>query len=59
VPGRRHLLAGVPFRHQRLQAPSDMGGSGGDPRRAAAWETEARSVPGFFARIVNTEGLRP
>jgi len=46
-------------RQQRLQAPSDIGGSGGVPRRATAWETEARSVPEFVARIVNTEGPRP
>ena len=46
-------------KEQRLQAPSDIGESGGVPRRATAWETEARSVPGFFAGIVNTEGPRP
>jgi hypothetical protein len=45
--------------HQRLQAPSDIAGSGGDPRLATAWETEARSVLIFFARSVNTEGPRP
>ena len=48
-----------PPRHQRLQAPSDIGGSGGVPRQATAWETEARSVPGLFARSVNTEGPGP
>jgi hypothetical protein len=31
----------------------------GDPRRAVAWETEARCVPALLARIVNTEGPRP
>jgi len=51
--------AGVPPRQQHLQVPSDIAGSGGVPRQATAWETEARSVPGFFARIVNTEGPRP
>jgi len=55
----RHPLSGVPFRQQCLQAPSAMGGSGGAPRRATAWETEAGSVPGFLARSVNTEGPRP
>ncbi len=44
---------------QRPQASSDIGGSGGVPRRATAWETEARSVPAFLARIVNTEGPGP
>ena len=43
-------------RSQRLQAASDIGGSGGVPRQATTWETEARSVPGLFAGIVNTEG---
>ena len=52
-------LAGVPLRQQHLQAPSDIGGSGGVPRWATAWETEARSVPAFVARIVNTEGPGP
>ena len=52
-------LAGVPPRRQDLQAPSDIGGSGGAPRRATAWETEARSVPAFVARIVNTAGPGP
>ncbi len=52
-------LAGVPPRQQPLQVPSDIGGSGGAPRRATAWETEARSVPDFLARIVNTEGPGP
>ena len=44
---------------QHLQAPSDIAGSGGDPRQATAWETEARSVAFLFAEIVNTEGPRP
>jgi hypothetical protein len=44
---------------KHLQAPSDIGGSGGAPRRATARETEARSVPSFVAGIVNTEGPRP
>jgi len=44
---------------QHLQVPRDIAGSGGAPRRATAWETEARSVPGFFAGIVNTEEPRP
>ena len=44
------------FLRQRLQAASDIGGSGGVPRQATTWETEARSVPLLFARIVNTEG---
>ena len=52
-------LAGVPPRQQPLQVPSDIGGSGGVPRRATAWETEARSVAFLFARIVNTEGPGP
>ncbi len=46
-------------RSQHLQAASDIAGSGGAPRQATAWETEARSVSVFFARIVNTEGPRP
>ncbi|MGH7350772.1 MAG: hypothetical protein ACREJJ_00180, partial [Candidatus Methylomirabilales bacterium] len=33
---------------QHVQALSDIGGSGGVPRQATAWETEARSVPGFL-----------
>ena len=41
---------------QHLQGPSDLAGSGGVPRQATAGETEARSMPGFFAGIVNTEG---
>ncbi len=49
----------VPPRQQRLQAPSDIAGSGGAPRQATAWETEARSVAPFLAGIVNTEGPRP
>ena len=49
----------LPFSRRHLQAPSDIAGSGGAPRRAAAWETEARSVPATLARIVNTEGPRP
>jgi len=44
---------------QHLQAPSDIAGSGGVPRQATVWETEARSVPAFVARIVNTEGPGP
>jgi hypothetical protein len=44
---------------QRLQAPSDIAGSGGVPRQATAWETGARSVAFRFAGIVNTEGPRP
>jgi len=58
---RRHPRTGdqVPLRHKHLQAPSDMGGSGGAPRRATAWEAEARAVPMCFARSVNTEGPRP
>jgi hypothetical protein len=44
---------------QHLQAPSDIGGSGGAPRQATAWETEARSVAFSFAGIVNTEGPGP
>jgi len=36
-----------------------MDESGGAPRLATAWETEARSVPLFFAWIVNTERPRP
>ena len=51
--------AGVPARQLRLQAPSDIGGSGGVPRLATAWETEARSVRAFVARIVNTVGPGP
>ncbi len=47
-----------PARERRRQATSDIAGSGGAPRLATAWETEARSVPMFFARIVNTEGPR-
>src|SRR3989304_6788488 len=47
------------FLRQHLQGPSDIAGSGGAPRQATAWETEARSVPGFLAGIVNTEGPRP
>jgi hypothetical protein len=31
-------------------------GSGGAPRLATAWDTEARSVLMRFARSVNTEG---
>ena len=46
-------------RGQHLQAASDLAGSGGAPRRATAWETEARSVLEFAALIVNTEGPRP
>ena len=46
-------------RTQHVQALSDIAGSGGVPRQAAARETEARSVPAFIARIVNTEGPRP
>ena len=53
LPQRPGLLG------QRPQAPSDIGGSGGVPRQATAWETEARSVVFLFARIVNTEGPRP
>ncbi len=53
---------------QHVLGPSDIAGpkdsgllrrSGGAPRRATAWETEARSVPNILARIVNTEGPRP
>ena len=51
--------AAVSPRQQRLQAPSDIGGSGGAPRRATAGQTEARSVADSLARIVNTEGPRP
>ncbi len=47
------------FRRQHVHAPSDIAGSGGAPRLAAAWETEARSVPDLLAGIVNTEGPRP
>ena len=43
---------------QHLQAPSDIAGSGGAPRQATAWDTEARSVAFLFAGIVNTEGPR-
>ncbi len=39
--------------------PERHAGSGGAPRQAAGWETEARSVPLFVARSVNTEGPRP
>ena len=46
-------------KEQHLQAPSDLAGSGGAPRRATAWETEGRSVAFRFAGIVNTEGPRP
>ncbi len=46
-------------RSLHLQAASDIAGSGGAPRRATAWETEARSVLLCSARIVNTEGPRP
>jgi|GEM_PF-3487863 len=46
-------------RGQHLQAASDLAGSGGAPRWATVWDTEARSVPAFLARIVNTEGPRP
>ncbi|MEE9182148.1 MAG: hypothetical protein V3U33_06265 [candidate division NC10 bacterium] len=46
------------MRRQRVQARSDIDGSGGAPRLATAWETEARSVPTGLARIVNTEGPR-
>ncbi len=54
----------VPFmgrldRRKHLQVPSDIAGSGGVPRLAVAWETEARSVPYFHAWSVNTEGPRP
>jgi hypothetical protein len=52
--GTRSILP----RHQRLEAPSDIDESGGAPRQATAWETEARFVPMFLARIVNTEGPR-
>jgi len=45
-------------RKKHLQAPSDIAGSGGAPRLATGWETEARSVPHLVARIVNTEGPR-
>jgi hypothetical protein len=44
---------------QHLQGPSDITESGGTPRRATAWETEARSVADSLARIVNTEGPGP
>ena len=58
---RRHPRTGhrAPLRQQCLQAPSDMGGSGGAPRQATAWETEARSVLLGVARSVNTEGPGP
>jgi len=49
----------VPHPQKHLQAPSDIGGSGGVPRRATVWETEARSVLAFIAQIVNTEGPMP
>ncbi len=52
-------LTELPGWKQRLQAPSDIAGSGGAPRQATAWETEARSVAFLSARIVNTEGPRP
>jgi len=66
-PARRHPVAGARAPHpspacclgQPPQVPSDIGGSGGAPRRATAGETEARSVPGCFARSVNTEGPGP
>jgi len=59
-PSRRHpiLLANL-VRRQHLEGPSDLAGSGGAPRQATGWETEARSVPHLSARIVNTEGPRP
>ncbi len=58
--GARSEPVREPFlpRLQHLQAPSDIAGSGGAPRLATAWETEARSVPMVFARSVNTEGPR-
>ncbi len=46
------------LRQQHLQVSSDIAGSGGAPRLATTWETEARSVLIVFARIVNTEGPR-
>ena len=55
-PGLLRTGHGVPPPQQHLQASSDIGGSGGVPRRATARETEARSAPAFLARIVNTEG---
>jgi hypothetical protein len=55
-PSRRHPSC---LLRQHLYGPSDIAGSGGAPRQATAWETEARSVAFLFAGIVNTEGPRP
>jgi len=49
----------LPFSGRHVWAPSDIAGSGGAPRQATTRETEARSVPEFLARIVNTEGPGP
>jgi hypothetical protein len=63
APGLRHPLPPRQPRpcllRQHLQGPSDIAASGGAPRQATAWETEARSVAFLFAEIVNTEGPRP
>ena len=62
-PSRRYprfSSSGIYFvLRQHLRAPSDIAGSGGAPRQATAWETEARSMRVFFAGSVNTEGPRP
>ena len=57
VPGLRHPLAGVRFRHQRLQAPSDMGGSpkAFGPTRVAAGGSE-RGTKGASAAALAAPG---
>ncbi|MEE8242502.1 MAG: hypothetical protein V3R61_03360, partial [candidate division NC10 bacterium] len=60
LPKRPHSAEELYFvLRQHLQASTDIAGSGGAPRLATAWDTEARSVPIVCARSVNTEGPRP
>src|SRR3970282_997169 len=60
-PGVTRVSTNLPssLLRQHRQVPTDSAGGGGAPRRATAWETEARSVLLGSARSVNTEGPRP